>query len=475
MVRNFNFYLLPSIIRGVFGILIIVPLTTYYLDPKDFGIIAIITALTTPIGPLASSGCAWVLGGNYFKLDDHSRRILLFNLLFVDFILKTTWVFIFWVGAKWILAFVITDYKPEYSVYFSFSLLGVWLGTFSPTVSQLIILQEKAVFHAGIEMLKWIARVVTIIFCLACFNMGLKTLIIAPIVENAVSLFVEIFVIYKNSKIQISRQWITEVVKVGLPSIPSNLSETIGKIADRYFIKTWLSLASLGIYSHSQTYMNMFKLFIKAFQKTIFPDAVLSFSKESSVDSERLKRILTIFLWVIVLVGIMLILFSYEAVDALTHGKFVAAAPLIPLWFLIVFSQIYGMLYGNYLITNKKNRFLMISMSTTSIFFIGITALCVYFLGLYGATVSIVASNFTVQLWGRIVSAGMGCPVSFELHFWMGLALYIMIYLINWMIDIPLSLKVIFSMLIILGAFYIFKYRLSPVIRDSKVKYATTN
>lgn len=74
MHKNFFYYILPSIIIGVLGTFVMVPVTTFYLNPKDFGIMAIIMAVTMPIGPLASSGAAWVLAGNYYKIDENEKK-----------------------------------------------------------------------------------------------------------------------------------------------------------------------------------------------------------------------------------------------------------------------------------------------------------------------------------------------------------------------------------------------------------------
>ena len=149
---NFNLYLLPSVIQGGFGILVMVPITTYYLDPKDFGVVAILMALVAPLGSLASSGSSWVLGGNYFKLGKESCKELLFNLVLVDFVLKTIWVSLFWFVSQFILEMFIKDFRPEFQWYFTLALMGVWSGMFWPTVSQLIILQGRAKLHFVIEI-----------------------------------------------------------------------------------------------------------------------------------------------------------------------------------------------------------------------------------------------------------------------------------------------------------------------------------
>ena len=80
---------------------------------------------------------------------------------------------------------------------------------------------------------------------------------------NLASLTIEVWIIVKNSLFRLQRKWIAEVLKVGLPSIPANLSESLGNMADRYFIQAWFDFSQLGLYSHAQMYTNIFKMFNK--------------------------------------------------------------------------------------------------------------------------------------------------------------------------------------------------------------------
>ena len=81
-----------------------------------------------------------------------------------------------------------------------------------------------------------------------------------------------------------------------------------------------------------------------------------------------------------------------------------------------------------YLNANKKITFLMLSMAVTSVSFIGVTALSVYAWGVYGAVLSVVGSNFTIQLLRRIYAVRLGCPIRYEKPFLAGLVLFISVY-----------------------------------------------
>ena len=193
-------------------------------------------------------------------------------------------------------------------------------------------------------------------------------------------------------------------------------------------------------------------MFNKSFQKTISPYALQAFSNNQRDKAFHLESLVILFFWVSLSAGIVLTLFAYDIVNILTHGKFVTAAPLIPLWFLIVFSFLYGSLYIQFLIANKKNKILMLSMTISSLAFIGVTALGTYYFGVYGAVLSIVGSNFTIQLWFRIYSGKMGCTINLEKHFIPGMLIFACIYYLTPLIGSVAYLKpvlVLFIMIVV--------------------------
>ena len=90
--RSFFWFLAPTVLQSVAGICVMMPVTTYYLDPADIGVAAILTALAMPIVPLASTGDSWVLSTHWHRSSVAGRRDLLFNLLIANLSLKVFWV-----------------------------------------------------------------------------------------------------------------------------------------------------------------------------------------------------------------------------------------------------------------------------------------------------------------------------------------------------------------------------------------------
>ncbi|MGB4994524.1 MAG: hypothetical protein WBO50_05110, partial [Nitrospira sp.] len=155
--RSFLWFLLPTLLQTLIGVGVMVPITTYFLDPADLGTVAILTALAMLVTPLASTGDHWVLSTHWHVTPESGRKELLFNLLLANLGMKTVWVVVFWLLSPLVLPQLIRDYRPEYQQYFGLVLLGLLAGTLWGTLSPLMVIERAPVSHAMNESLQWAA------------------------------------------------------------------------------------------------------------------------------------------------------------------------------------------------------------------------------------------------------------------------------------------------------------------------------
>lgn len=461
MQKNFFYYLLSLIIIGVLSTLVMVPITTYYLNPKDFGIFAIANAITMPIGPLASTGVSWVLAGNYYTIDKKERKVLFFNILLLDFALKSFWILVFWLSTPLLLPLIIKDFELKYIFYFKLSLLAALSTTFWPSVSYLIVLQRKGRSHAILEISQWAGGALVTIICLTILKLSTIALFLGPLASGVISCVAGLWYVRDSIEPKVSKKWLIEIFKVGIPSIPTNLFEMITNISDRYFIQRWSNLSQLGIYSHSLNYKSIFTMGSRSFTRTFSPYALEVFSK--GLDRKNIAQKIIKWYGLLGITGVFITLFSYEIVNALTHGKFVSAAPLIPIWFLLVFSFAYGAFYTQFLVVHKKNAFMVYSGLFISGSFLGITAIFIYKFGIMGGVVSIVLSNFMIQLSRRIYAAKLACEPIGENEFLSIVAILLGVYIVNRFFHLSILEKALAGVL--LSAFIAYRYHLIEVFR----------
>lgn len=438
--RNFFFYLLPSILASLIGF-ITVPLSTYFLEPKDFGVYAILAAIVIPLSALASTGTSWVISSHYFQVPEAERKILTFNILFLDLCSKFMWILVFWLLAPLILPLIVKDFLPEYIFFFRLVLVSTLLSSFTASATYFLVMQKRAAAHALVEIAGPVTALVALALCFFTFQLKTESLFFAPLAAEILSLIISLCVLYRSMDFVFQKKWLSAVMRVGLPSIPYDIVGLIYNAADKYFIQRWINLSSLGIFSHSTSYRGIFNLGFKAFNRTYAPNALEIFSAHASPAGLRtpLKR----WFGLIGIVGTFVALFSFEVVSMLTHGKFIAAASLVPLWFLLVVLATYGTTYMQFLLAQKKSTYLIVSGTLISAISIGIVGFSIFYFGLLGAVVGTLISNLCIQLSYVIYARKIGAPSMGELDFFVITLLLLCIHLLNQYFHLDLGARII--------------------------------
>lgn len=462
MKKNFFYYLLPSIITGIIGLFVIVPVSTYYLDPKDFGVVAIVTVFSGLVVPISSVGYSWVLSAHYYKISHLDKSELIFNLLFVGILLRTFWVLIFGAAGFLFLSKFIKSYEPVFFWYFIIFLITEWFNHFGEVVSYTIILQKKGNMYAFLEIVKILSRLSVLIFSLAVLHLKTTALVLSYLAEGIGSFLFSVIYIKRYVVLKVRKSWIKEIVKLGFPTIPLNLFEIISNSIGNFFIERWIGLYKLGIYNYSTDYKKAFILPQRAFSKFYSPIILEDFSKDSQTDAKPKRDILRKWFSLLALAGVGITLFSKDIIAILTHRKFIDAAPLVSLWFILILIYTLGIPYTQFLLANKKNKFIFISEISLGIVSWGIIALSVKFFGILGATTAVIIYFFILHFIRRLYAIKLGCD-NFEGHYFFltTIGLLFLMFSVN-MFSLSILIKII---LMVISTLLIFKYYDLPSLK----------
>ena len=120
-----------------------VPFTTYYLEPRDFGIAAFINAFLAPMGPLSLNGSIFFLNSKYFNIDEVERKKLIFNIILLIFLLKSFWVIILYFSSSFFFQIFFSDSEQVARNCFIIALLTNWFSILTPLNNQILILEKK--------------------------------------------------------------------------------------------------------------------------------------------------------------------------------------------------------------------------------------------------------------------------------------------------------------------------------------------
>jgi O-antigen/teichoic acid export membrane protein len=410
MRKNFLHYFYPSILKGVVSLFIVIPVSTFYLEPKDFGIIGIITVFSHLVAPFSSVAVGWVLGGNFYKISEDEKKNLIFNALVVGVMLRLFWVSLFASAGFYLLPKLIKAYQPIFLSFFLIFLVAELLNSIWEVVYYVIVLQKRGAIYAFLDITQLLGHTLVLVLCLVILHLKTISLALANLGSALGGFIFSMVYIRKYISWRFNLKWIKETLRFTLPIIPLNVFETISNSIDRFFIERLLNLSQLGIYTHSLGYRKMFMLPLKAFSKTYAPEVIEALSSGNQInDIGRSKIFFEKWIGLLGISGVGIVLFSREIINILTHGKFVQAAAIVPLWFILILVHSLGVPYTQFFFVHKKMKFVIISELILGLISWGMILLGVLHFGLIGATLAIILYYFTLNLLKKIYAVQQGC------------------------------------------------------------------
>jgi O-antigen/teichoic acid export membrane protein len=427
------------LISGVAGLFILVPITTYYLGPEEFGVAALLGSVLALVLPLGSTGGAWVLGAYFLSSDILQRREMLFNLLVLEGTSRVFLILALWLTADYLLPLFVEEISPPLFDFFAVLLLGSLANVFWPTMSYVMILEKRAAMFAGLELLRLVVVVGVTLFIAVSAHPKALLLYLPNAAASVVIAFVLVPIIVSRVRIRFSREWLLRSLRMGLPSLPGSYADSAVNSLDKIFIAWMIGVRDVGYYAHSRTYQAIFNLAGKALTQAVSPFLLEAYVKNGPLN-EVTGMIRNWFL-IMSLGGVALSMMIEDLIATITHGKFLEAAPLTIAWLLSSTFSIYGAPFTQYLIAQRRSVLIMKIQLSSLLMTLLFLALGVYFLGVTGAALGLTFGVLINQSMRRFFAIRIGCTLELGwVLVWVSVAT-IGSYLMTILWNIPLMLR----------------------------------
>lgn len=359
-----NHFTVPSLIQAIFGMLLVVPITTYYLEPKDFGQFAIINTLVVLIGVIATPATAYTINKNFNKVSLKKRERLVGTLLLFEFFVKFSFMIILC-----ILIYIVSKHEffKIYIDIFEPKLLLISVTTFAvsfcwPLLSLVLILNNNSNLHFRMEVFRVGCMITLPIILITIFDLGALTLYISPLIMQTFSLIFEIWIIKRFISFRIDFDIIKETLNEWQHSFIASVFENGYEFFHRILCSFILSLASLGIFIHAMSYINILKIVNKGIVRSFASELFKEFSSGKLAVPNNVHKFSLIYLLLFSALGLIVIFISAPVISLITHNKFNEAAILVATMYSMSFLIIPHSIMNYFLMATGKSK--IISYST---------------------------------------------------------------------------------------------------------------
>lgn len=410
LARHGSIYGLANVMDRFISFLMI-PIYTRYLTPSDYGVLELIYMTSTLISMIIGMRIEAAVSRFYFDYEDQTMRNRVVSSGFLGY-----------GGLAALLIFALLPFSPflsrlvfdsgDYSSYFTVALLTLAIGMITPIGNAYFRARMESKTFLFYRILSTVLTLGLNIYFVVVIEWGVYGILVSTLIAHlAVAILMSVQIISRTG-IRVDFRLVWEMVKFGLPLIPSNISAYIVHASDRYFIKEYVDLGAAGLYSLGYKIGGLVNQFVTApFNLVWTPRRFETFSRE---DSERIyARIFTYFVTTALFIGLMISVLAKEILKVMATEPFWPAYKVVPIIVLAytIFSFHYHFNIG--IMMEKKTKYLAYVNISNGLLNLGLNFALIPPFGIWGAAVATVLC-FLFKAWMTYYYSNRFFPIQVE-------------------------------------------------------------
>jgi O-antigen/teichoic acid export membrane protein len=380
-------YGVSSILSQLIGFLLL-PLYTQYLSPVDYGVMAMLSILSTVFGPLANLGMTSAIFRRFNLCDDEDeRREVLSTGLF-----SVVGSSLLLLGLGQLVALPLTTWLVEDASLVHLvrlTLLSATLSTVGAVPQVTLRADRRVKAAAGLNVANVAISMSLTIWFVVGLGMGLLGVVLGQLIASLVVMLLQFLVTSRSFRLAASRASWRYMLSYGLPLMPHKLQAIVLSTFGQYMVKEMLGLEQAGLFNIAVKIALPVKFVIGAVQQAWVP---FKFQIHAQDDDPAafFRSAVTYYLAAISYLWVGVALWGPEVLRLMTTPSFHGAAGLIPFVALIPVSNgLYFMLGTGFELSDNTKPMPLVSLGGLAAVVVGALIL-VPPLGATGAAVATV-------------------------------------------------------------------------------------
>jgi O-antigen/teichoic acid export membrane protein len=400
--KNSAIYSVKVVFDNVIG-LFLIPVYTFYLIPEEYGIVSLMSLLSSILLIFYTVGQPNAVMRLYFDYQSSELQsyisIVVIYLLLVPLFLGLLLIAF---GSQFFHVF----FKDI--PFFPYGFLAILIAYFTCTSEILLALWRAK--EMPIKYILFSAAVFSITtICALFFVIKMKWGAYGKLLGTAIAagcfwLFA-VILLYKPIHIKTALVKLKKSFFFGLPLIPHLLATTILAISDRYILGRYTNLNQVGIYSLGYTLGTVVCFASAGFGQAWGP---FFYSKIGERDAPPLfSRIATYYFFFVMMVTMILVLFSREIIMVLASPSYRAAHIVMP---IVALGNLFNCLYCIPIYTlysQKKTVLIPVITGIAALINIFLNFMLIPYFGMIGAAWATVVSYFIMFVLVLVISQKM--------------------------------------------------------------------
>jgi O-antigen/teichoic acid export membrane protein len=357
MLEHFKRLVSQSAVYGLSGILnaainfLLVPVYARYLTPADYGVLTVLTVTATFVSVLLQLGISTAIFRSVIHRDVQKGVVFSTAFYFLLAVAAVCFAVLFSSSETW-SALLLDDVSPPAPRLVNLALMAVVWDTLAVVTLAKLRIEERALLYSSIAVVGFLLGVLLTIYFVVVKGQGVLGVMTANSIRSVVQVVVAVIILMPDLGFTFSVPELVKLLRFGLPLVPVSVAALVLSIGNRYFLRHFTSMSTVGIYSMGHKIAGVLQLPVSAFQ-VAWPTLMFSLAK-SSQGREFYSKLLTYFVLVMGIPVLGLSVFARELVLLVTAPSYYDAWVVIP--FLLLSQLLVGIYYVTAVGVNLKSR-----------------------------------------------------------------------------------------------------------------------
>lgn len=238
-------------ILGRVASLLLLPLYTRCLVPADYGVVAILDLTAGILAVLIGAGMASAVTRFHFDADGEQwhDRVWWTGLSYVA-LSSSLLIAPMWLGRDWLAELTLGADIANGANFYALALATMWFGTFTEVFDAYLRVQKRSALFVALSFLRLLLNVGLNVYFLVVRGDGIAGLLIGNLLATAAYTLTMFAIFYgSRGRCVFDRPMATKLLRFGGPLIATALLSMVIHEADRYFLRVWVDLDQVGLYS----------------------------------------------------------------------------------------------------------------------------------------------------------------------------------------------------------------------------------
>lgn len=407
LITNFVWLTASRLITKVIA-LFALPVITYYLSPKDFGVMAMFSVVQVFLGGFYSLGLEGYAGRMIFKYERSNKqecKEYLGAIFFYLLIFSLIGVILSSIFIKQLFYLLLGGIHLPSDLFYYVPIAMSFLTCISGFSSGMLLnLQfNKRLFY--LEMAQFVLFLPAEIIGLSMFSFTVWDILLLQLIVQVIILFLGLWftkdwISFSAKKLFVLR----EAMSYSLPMVPLNFASWLQDRIDKVFLNKMISLKAVGLYSVGVQLANQYSFLARPIATTVKPEISKRLDLNAPNVQNDIKDFFTLFFQFSIFLYFAISLFSKEIVNLFLNVRYHEAYKMIPVFLLsIIFSEIAGVFQLKFIFKNKTGWF-SITLLLSAFLNAGLNFVLIPAHDIYGASIAKSISELCVLFLTYFVS-----------------------------------------------------------------------